>query len=323
MGIEEQIALRLQQGSTPRDLLAEGFRKSTVYKVAESLRSQRAPIPTPLVGVQMECDRDRYLPGEAAQVSFVITNSSVADLYVFQAGVRPEWLEPDQWIPTGVRKLVGSGDSLTVRLLLPIPSHIALGEKELLFGIQGQWVGPRTASPANEMMWTGALLLPVQRAPNGSSVFIAHSVADMALVARLERVLDDNGIATIIAGPDVNLQALDRADFLVALITHSIRLQEALSEIARAAASRKELILLRDVTLAGVSPPELAGLGWTDLDFSRQDVSIVVTLIGALHDAAAARNAARKKDQQDALGAIVLGLAGLVAGIAIAKGGAS
>src|SRR5437588_11133506 len=98
-GIEDQIALRLQAGSAPRDLISEGYKKSTVYKVLEGLRPNQTSSPPALLTVQTSTDRSTYPPGAAAQVSFAVGNQSSIDLYVFQGGGRPEWLRPDQWIP--------------------------------------------------------------------------------------------------------------------------------------------------------------------------------------------------------------------------------
>jgi hypothetical protein len=320
VGIEDDILMRLQQGSTPSQLVAGGFRKSTVYKVAEALRSLRAPAPVSLVAVQLQPDRARYLPGEVAQLTFVVTNNSGVDLYVFQVGVRPEWLDASEWIPTVLRKLLGAGDSLTVRFTIPIPSHLDLGEKELFVGIQGQWVGPQSASPSNEMMWTHALIICVQRPLTGASVFIAHSVADMSLVSRLESTLDDNGIRPLLAGPDVPVQAMDQADFVVGILTSQLRLDAVLGEIAHASSQGKEMLLLRDESLSHLVPAEYASLGWTDVDFSRRGASVVVNLVASLNETLSRRVVARKKEQDDTLGAILLGLAALAAGIAIGKG---
>src|SRR5258708_27042170 len=84
MGIEGQIATRLQEGATPKQLIAEGFRKSTVYKVAETLRAHQAPAPPPPLLVSLATDRDRYLPGETAHATVTLANRTTADLYVFQ-----------------------------------------------------------------------------------------------------------------------------------------------------------------------------------------------------------------------------------------------
>jgi hypothetical protein len=323
MGIEEQIALRLQAGAAPKQLISDGFRKSTVYKVLDGLKVRQAPTPAPLVQVQLTTDRDRYLPGATAQASFTVTNNSAADLYVFQAGVRPEWLPPNQWIPTIVRKLLAPSASTVVRLTLPIPPDLTLGEKDLFIGIQGQWVGPQSTSPSSEVMWTNPMIIRVQRSSSGIKVFLAHSVFDMSLVSQLESTLDDNGVvaATARANPDgLATQAIDGADFFIALITHPLRLEAVLAEIAHARSRRKELILLRDLSLASIIPPAFAGLPWVDLNFSLGPAAIIPFLFSKLNESIAKRTAARKKEQEDGIAAIILALGVLAAGIAIAKG---
>jgi hypothetical protein len=321
VGIEEQIASRLQQGAEPKDLVAEGFRKSTVYKVAETLRTHHAPTPAPLVAVNLVPDKDRYLPGDVAQLRFGLTNYSSIDLYVFQAGVRPEWLEATQWIPSLQRKLVRPGETLPVRLSLPIPPELALGEKDLFFGVQGQWVGPESRSPANEIMWTTPLLLRVQRNWTGATVFLAHSVHDVSLVSQLESTLDDNGIRTLVAESSAALPTqVAMADFLVAVLTDSgARLALAAEEIVQGVALGKTPILLRDTSLAALVPPTVAHLPWINVDFSQGAASIVTRLFAELNELNAKR--VQKKEQDDALGVILLALGALAAGIALTKGG--
>jgi len=151
-------------------------------------------------------------------------------------------------------------------------------------------------------------------------VFIAHSVADMSLVSRLESTLDDNGIRPLLAGPDVPVQAMDQADFVVGILTSQLRLDAVLGEIAHASSQGKEMLLLRDESLSHLVPAEYASLGWTDVDFSRRGASVVVNLVASLNETLSRRVVARKKEQDDTLGAILLGLAALAAGIAIGKG---
>src|SRR5260221_8142468 len=127
MGKEESIALRLQAGATPRQLVLEGYRKSTVYKVAEGLRSQRSATPASPITVQMATDRERYLPGESAFLAFTVGNQTANDLYVFQVGVRPEWMSATDWIPAVIRRLLSPGETMAVRVTVPIPNDIALG----------------------------------------------------------------------------------------------------------------------------------------------------------------------------------------------------
>jgi hypothetical protein len=321
VGIEEQIASRLQLGAEPRELVAEGFRKSTVYKVAETMRAHHAPTPAPMVLVNLTTDRERYLPGEIAQLRFALTNQSSTDLYVFQAGVRPEWLEPGQWVPSLQRKLLSPGDTLPVRLSLPLPPALPLGEKELLFGVQGQWVGPDSRSPSNEIMWTSPLLLRLQRNWTGATVFLAHSVRDISLVSKLESTLDDNGIRTVVADTSSTLQSqVAQANFVVAVLTDSgSRLAFAAEEIVQAIAQGKTLILLRDRSLAALTPLTVADLPWIDVDFSQGAASIVTRLFAELNELNTKR--IQKKEQDDALGVILLALGALAAGIALTKGG--
>jgi hypothetical protein len=310
----------LQQGATPSQLLSEGFRKSTVYKVAEALRSQRAPAPPSLITVELRPDRARYQPGEVAQLTFVLHNNSGHDLYIFQVGIRPEWIGVSEWMPTTVRKLLGAGDAITLRFTVPIPGQLPLGEKELFTGVQGQWVGPQSASPSNDVMWTNALILAVQRPLAGPSVFIVHSVSDMSQISRLEAALDDNGFRAIIADSETGDQAMNQTDFLVAVLTHPTRLATALQEIRAGVDRGKHLVLLRDTSLGPLVPLADADLPWTDVDFSRHDNFVVVDVLSTLTGVVAQRMALQKKEQQDALGAILLGVGALVAGIAIGRG---
>jgi hypothetical protein len=321
VGIEEQIASRLQLGAEPKDLVAEGFRKSTVYKVAETLRAHQAPTPAPPVLVSMTTEKQRYLPGDVAQLRFVLTNQSSTDLYIFQAGVRPEWLAPGQWVPTLQRKLLSPGETLQIRVTLPIPPALQLGEKDIFCGVQGQWVGPDSRSQANEIMWTNPFLLRVQRSWAGTTIFLAHSVQDMSLVSQLESTLDDNGIRTLVADNSATLNSqIAQANFIVAVLTdNGPRLSLAAEEIIQAVAQGKTPILLRERSLAAVIPPTVAGLSWIDVDFSLGAASLLTSLFAELNELNAKR--VQKKEQDDALGVILLALAALAAGIALAKGG--
>lgn len=323
MGIEDQIAQRLQLGITPRELIGEGFRKSTVYKVADALKPNLAPTPAHLLVVQLNTDRSSYPPGTVAQATFSLTNQSVADLYVFQAGVRPEWLPSGAWIPTTLRKLLPAGASLPIRLTVPIPAEIDLGEKEVLFGVQGQWVGPQSPSPAISMMWTNPLIVRVQRPRTGTKVFLSHSVLDMSWVSRLETTLEDSGVATEVAptSKQTALQrSIDAADILVAVITDPTRLPAALQEIAYAQSRGKQLVLLRNRALVHLVPADFPSLPWVDVDFSLGKASVLLYLFQALNESIAQRAAARKKEQEDALAAIILGLVALATAVGLAKG---
>jgi len=323
MGIEDQIAIRLQQGATPRQLITEGFRKSTVYKVAETLRVHQAPAPPSPLLVTLATDRDRYLPGETAQATVTLGNRTTADLYVFQAGVRPEWLEGNTWIPTTQRKLVNPGEAVTVRLAIPVPPETPLGEKELFVGIQGQWLGPDSNSPSHEIMWAGPLLLRVQRPPGGLKVFIAHAINDLSLISELETTLENNGIETFVGDPLADGAAfrnrIEAADIVVVILTSSSPFwHSTLEEITRAMTRGKGLLLLRDPSLSSAIPPSLSQLPWIDMDFSHGTTSsIVMGLLTELDQNR--RGVEAQKDQDDALAILLLALGALVAGLAFSR----
>jgi len=320
MGTEDEIAVRLQQGATPRQLLAEGFRKSTIYKVADALKSRQSPAPKALVSATLTTDRDRYLPGQNALLSFSIANYAPADLYVFQAGVRPEWLPPSDWIPDTQRRLVGSGDALIVRLCVPMPDDLSLGEKDLFFGIQGQWVGPHAGAPTSELMWTGPLPLFVQHALNGDSVFISASVASMSVISQLESTLDDYGIATIIAG-DADLAAaqIDRATYFAAIVSDLASIPTVHQHVQRAQASGKHPILIRDAALAYAMPP--SDLSWVDLNFRLGATAAIRFVFQELDKLNQERSLQQAAKRDETLSRLLLALGAVVVGVAIAKSG--
>ena len=324
MGIEHQIAFRLRQGSPARQLIAEGFKKSTVYKVLDTLSaSPNSPAPASLFSVQLATDQERYLPGATVQATFTVTNHTSADLYVFQAGARPDWIGQNEWIATTIRRLLGPGVAITVRLSLAIPPDTTLGEKDLFFGIQGQWVGPQSSSPSGELMWTNPMVVRVQRQRSGLNVLISHSVFQMSLVAQLENTLDDNGISTEsddgLSGI-VRTADIDRAEFLVAIITDPSRMAAVLQHVNYARSQKKDLILLIDSGLGRLVPPELAELDWIPINFAVDTSSVITTLFNALNDSIAKRAAVRQKEQSDTVGILLMALGALVAGVALTRG---
>ena len=100
-------------------------------------------------------------------------------------------------------------------------------------------------------------------------MFITHSVLDMSLVSRLESTLNDNRIRAFLAGPDVPVQGMDQAHFVVGILTSHVRLDALLDEIARASSQGKELVLLRDASLSHLVPAEYAGPRVDRWDFSK------------------------------------------------------
>jgi hypothetical protein len=333
LGTEERIAEMLQQGWSPKRLIDErGFRKSTVYKVADSIRSQQGSSPSSMWTVSMEAGRDRFLPGDSAVLAFTVTNQSPADLYIFQAGVQPEWLS-DQWVFAGQRKLLRPTESLIIRLTLAIPNDLPLGEKDLLFGIQGQWVGPQQPLLTNGgMMWAGPIVLKVQRPPTGKRVFLSHSVADMSLVNQLANTLDNYGIQPIVAESVATPGAvlvekfaflIQQADVIIALLTHNaIRSPWVLSEIEYAVQIGKPRILLRDTSLRGLGTT-IDHLEWTEIDLSSGIDIVTSRVFSALQ--AIPQTQATKSGQpapDDAVAVLGIALLAFLVGLAVSKGGA-
>ena len=286
----------------------------------EVLKSRQSPAPKPLVSATLTTDRDRYLPGQSALLSFSIANHAPADLYVFQAGVRPEWLPPSEWIPDTQRRLVGSGDALGVRLSVPIPDDLSLGEKDLFFGIQGQWVGPQAGAPTSELMWTGPLPLFVQNASTGDSVFISPSVGSMSVISQLESTLDDYGIGTIIAGDDDSAAAqIQRATYFVAIVSDLASIPTVHRHVQIAEASRKHPILIRDVALAYAMPP--SDLGWIDINFRLGATAAIPFVFQELDKLNQQRSLQQAAQRDETLSRLLLALGAVVLGVAIAKSG--
>lgn len=321
MGKEDEIALRLQGSATPRQLVAEGFRKSTVYKVAESLRTQQSEAPSAPIVVDLKTDQERYLPGSVALATFTVSNRSQSDLYVFQVGARPEWIPSTDWIPATVRRLLSAGQSMVVRLTIPVPDEVTLGEKDVFFGLQGQWAGPQSLSPS-DVMWTGAMIVMVQRPRLGVTVFLSHSMHDRSLVNQLERTLEDNGIDVILpeTDPAADLRAIRGADFVIAVVTQGGRIESVVEELAHAYRHRKEMVLLRSAALT-LAMPGVGELPWATVDFSLGAAVVMGEVAKYVTQIITDRTLVRKKERDDALGIIVVALGALAAGVALTRRG--
>ena len=154
-------------------------------------------------------------------------------------------------------------------ITVPIPNDLPLGEKDLLFGIQGQWVGPQTGSPSNELMWVSGLVLRVQQPQTSAKVLIAHSVTDLSLVRQFARTLEDSGVSALVPDtePEVDILLANGADFVVAVVNRPEGLGLLAKAIERGQRVAPEMILLRDVRISTLMPAALAALPWADVDF--------------------------------------------------------
>lgn len=200
MGIEDEIRTLFSQGYTPQSIMASHpYKKSTVYKVYRELCTKQVPLTPPqwYVNVSPHPETTRYLPGATQRFTCNIRNNANLDLYVTNSGMQPEWLQ-GQWHVSTERFLLRPGESRLVRIDLPIPQNTALGEYELRFGVEGQYLGSGGINVPTTQ-WAEPFVLQVKSPRSGYKLFLSHSVKDMNLVRQIEKHLDANGIEVFIA----------------------------------------------------------------------------------------------------------------------------
>jgi hypothetical protein len=276
MGIEDEIRTLFSQGYTPQSiLLSHPYKKSTVYKVYREVSTKQVPLIPPqwYVTVTPPPETKRYLPGSAERFTCNIKNNANLDFYITNSGMQPEWLQ-GQWHISPERFLLRPGESHSVRIDLPIPRDIALGEYELQFGIEGQYLGPNNIANVSTTQWFEPFILQVKRPLNGYKLFLSHSVEDMHLVRQVEKYLDYNGIEVFIAEDirtpgavlEEKFRALIRkAYFFLALLTENgARSNWVIKEINYAHEIDKPMLLLKE-HLASVT----STIEW--VEFSRFD----------------------------------------------------
>lgn len=266
MGIEEEIALRLNEGSTPADLISQGYRKSTVYKVASRDQTNMDVVPALQWRVQLSPDpaSTYVLPGQTITFTPTIRNTGLTPLLVTRWGMMPKWLvASNQWYYNDEEAIVAPSQSRRLqRISIPVPAGLPLDEYEMLFGVTATVIDPttRTTLPTATIWATPPFLLKAQRRPTGRAVFLSHSVADLALVRPIARHLENNGIEAIIAEDapqpgallDVTPQGkfgrdIDRSSIVLVLLTHEAMHSEWVNkEIEYALAKQKPLLVLKE-----------------------------------------------------------------------------
>jgi len=258
MGIEDEIRILFSQGYTPQSILSSyPYKKSTVYKVYRELSTKQVPL-TPsqwYVSVKPHPETKRYLPGANEKFTCDIRNNANLDLYITGCGMQPEWLRRE-WQVNTERFLLRPGESRSVRIDLPIPQDIALGEYELHFGIEGQYLGPGSVANVPTTQWAEPFILQVKKPLNGYKLFLSHSVEDMQLVRQLENYLDCNGIEVFIAEDirtpgavlEEKFKALIRkAQFFLALLTENgVSSEWVIKETNYAQEINRPMLLLKE-----------------------------------------------------------------------------
>jgi len=203
VGIQDEISKYLLEGHTPQQIINMGYRKSTVYKVYETLKTYKTQTSKPewfVTNIMFNKPNKRYLSKESISISFNFENSSQRDMYLHKMGIWIEWLKSNEWYAQDVKDLVKSGQRRFFSFLIPIPEDVSLGEYELRFGIQGQYlpvIGYQDQSLQTQ--WSEPEIIHIKHPERGIKLFISHSTQDMQLIRGLEQLLDNYGIESIIA----------------------------------------------------------------------------------------------------------------------------
>jgi len=276
MGIEDEIRESLQQGYTPKQLIDTGYKKSTVYKVYQTVKSYVAPVSRPEWVVEnIRPWPLRCLPGEQVSISFALKNTSERDMYLYRVGVRSEWMkDPYKWFAQEVRDLLKPNQRRLVTILLPVPQDTTLGEYEILFGVETLYLPAGDYGQTMQTQWSEPVIFHVKHPPRGTKVFISHSTEDTRIVRELAKRLENFGVEAIIAEdipePGVVLEEKFKAKirestiFLALFTEDSIRSKWVILETEYAQSIGKPLIPLKEKSLRLESPIE-----W--VEFSRYE----------------------------------------------------
>jgi len=270
MAIEDDIYSQLVKGYTPQQIIHQfHFKKSTVYKVYNEHKLITSPVaPAPWAAEDISFDRGldgRYLPGDTATVRFKLVNQSPSDLYVVRTGIQPEWLQgqlgqsQSEWQVQEGTFLLRPNQRKAFSFRIEVPWDILLGEYDLRFGVEGQFLSPlTTASSYRHSLsyypeWSEPVVFHVQY-PVTHTVFVSHSTANMSLVRQLDCSLENYGIHCIIAedikepGRDLHekfYHYIDTTSFFLGLLTcEAVTSQTALDEVNYALATNKPGIYL-------------------------------------------------------------------------------
>ncbi|MFX0206249.1 MAG: toll/interleukin-1 receptor domain-containing protein [Candidatus Hodarchaeota archaeon] len=261
MGVEDEIRELLQKGITPIDIINKHhYKKSTVYKINNEMKMREKPISEPEWIIEnINLNKSRYQGGDRASISYQLRNISPMDLYVYRVGIELEWMRKENtWYIHGERFLLKTGDSKSLRGEFSIPIDCPLGEYDLIFGIEGQFLSPKMIghSTSYQTQWSMPLILEVKRPTTGVKIFISHSTKNISLVRSLSMYLDNNGITPIIAEeivvpgaylPEKFKKLIIESDIFLALLTsEAIRSEWVISETNYALSINTPCILLKE-----------------------------------------------------------------------------
>lgn len=281
MGTEDKIRNMLLQGYQPRSLVSEhGFKKSTVYKVYDTVRTFEdniRPHEWTFENIQINGQsQPRVMPGNMIRVSFSFKNNTNQDFYVVNLGVQPEWMvQESRWICQSFKDLVKPSQSKFVSVSFEVPPNISLGEYELTFGAEGQYIPVQNYGEQSlSTHWSNPIILDVKKPNKGMTIFLSHSIQDEYQVRELEKKLDVEGVKVLIGEdeerpgsflPDKFKQMINSCNIFIAILTHSaVASKWVMWEVDYAIQSNKPRILLKDQSVQINSDYE-----WTE--FSSND----------------------------------------------------
>lgn len=279
MRIEQEIANQLASGMTPQQLIQSGYNKATVYKVQRELRVKQGQIVAPAWRPEWRTNKldNRFLPGENMLLDWDFRNLSTVDMYVYTAVVQPEWMR-GQWYYSDIRDLLKPGDAKALSWMIPIPSDCALGEWDIRFGLQTQFLEPNpiNINISNQIQWSEPEIVHLKYQKWGK-MFISHSIKDIALVRVLQSYLDAYGLEGIVAEdinepgrylPEKFAEQIHQCDFFMALLTSdAIQSEWVQYEVRSALPIHSHPILLKE---EGTKlPPDINFYEW--ILFSRSE----------------------------------------------------
>ena len=291
LGIENEIRSLLAQGVSPSDLIKHHhFKKSTVYKVYNEMKITETPVTaTQWVVEDIQLDKARYQPGDNVSISYQLKNLSSMDLYVYRAGIELEWMHKNNtWYVYGNRFLLHPQESKWMRGEFDIPPDLPLGEYDLRFGIEGQFLSPISTGQitVNQTQWSTSLALEVKRPLAELKLFISHSTKNMSLVRSLSNYLDNQGIKPVIADdisspgaylPEKIQNYIDECDIFLALFTYeATRSKWVINETNYALSLNKPRILLKDESVNIETPYE-----WIPFSLNESVESLTAKVLNA------------------------------------------
>jgi hypothetical protein len=317
MGTEDEIREYLQNGLSPQVLVQKyNYKKSTVYKVYHTLRAFNAMIKKPdwsIENIHFDRPNPRYLPGESFIVNFDFTNTSERHIFIANIGAHMEWMTADSWYSMNINDILKSRERRSVSLCIPIPNNIALGEYEMMFGVECQHLPVQ--SYRDQMLvtlWSEPYILDIKHNLTAEKIFLSHSLDDIYLVREIEKQFDKFGIEVMIGedqrrpGYDIEekfKQMVNDCTIFVALLTKSALMSRwVIMETNYAFSINKLCIPLKDESVSLETKLE-----WIPFSKESSPIAVWQTIMTAIADSRTNRQNLLSSPIVAALGIAILG----------------